>query len=78
MLNQNKKRTAYQEAELEADTGRIVELLRSHFGIVKTIMWMNSKIPLLGNIKPIDMVKLGRTKKLLKFVKETIEENKLN
>jgi len=44
----------------------------------KTSLWFNTNNPLLGNIKPADMIKLGRVSKLKSFVTETISENYLN
>lgn len=44
--------------------------------INKTVAWFKTKNPLLGKTKPIDMIKQGRSEKLLKFVQEMIRENK--
>ncbi len=38
--------------------------------------WFTTSIPLLGHIKPIDMVKVGRAAKLRKFVTTQLSENK--
>lgn len=42
----------------------------------KTVLWFNIPNPMLGNISPKDMIRLGRYKKLLSFVSQSIEENK--
>lgn len=36
--------------------------------IIKTSMWFQSSNPLLGNISPRDMIRLGRCRKLMKFI----------
>ena len=43
----------------------------------KTYTWIRTKNPLLGGVRPWDMIDKGREKKLFKFVKNAIEENKL-
>jgi hypothetical protein len=39
----------------------------------KTILWFKTKNPLLGGIAPIEMIKNGRSKKLLSFVESCVE-----
>ena len=41
----------------------------------KTNLWFNVPNPLLGNVSPKDMIRLGRYKKLYSFVVQAIEEN---
>lgn len=41
----------------------------------KTSLWMATKNPLLGNISPEDMIRLGRVDRLLKFIKDALAEN---
>lgn len=41
----------------------------------KMKMWFHTKNPLLGNITPNDMIKLGRYEKLLLWVKQQLSEN---
>ena len=43
----------------------------------KTVLWMSTPNPLLGNMKPNEMVFIGRTDKLIKFINVTLDENKL-
>lgn len=41
----------------------------------KTLTWMNSENPLLGGLSPIEMILIGRTEKLKKFIKNQLEGN---
>jgi hypothetical protein len=41
----------------------------------KTNLWFNIPNPLLGNVSPKDMIRLGRYKKLYSFVMQSIDEN---
>lgn len=41
----------------------------------KCDLWMNTENPLLGKIKPIDMIKIGKGENLLSFIKTSISEN---
>lgn len=40
-------------------------------------LWFHCENPLLGNTKPIDMMNLGRAKKLLNFINSCIQTEKL-
>jgi len=52
-------------------------LVASHFNdLDKTILWFRVPNPLLGGISPKDMIKVGRFKKLYKFIQTAIDENK--
>ena len=42
----------------------------------KAFLWFTTENPHLGYIKPISMIKTGRQKKLLKFIKTQIDDNK--
>ena len=42
----------------------------------KTLLWMRLDNPMLGNVSPNTMIALGRGEKLLKFIEESIAENK--
>ena len=42
----------------------------------KTKLWFATPNPLLGNIPPVDMIKMGRERKLLAFVQTALDENK--
>lgn len=42
----------------------------------KTILWLVSSNPLLGDIPPRNMILMGRYEKLLKFVENSLAENK--
>lgn len=41
----------------------------------KTVLWFEVPNPLLGNLSPKEMIKLGRFKKLIKFIQQSIDEN---
>lgn len=41
----------------------------------KMRLWMKSRNPLLGNISPNKMIKVGRYDRLLKWVKSQLYEN---
>ncbi|MCH8209683.1 MAG: hypothetical protein IIA62_11625 [Nitrospinae bacterium] len=42
----------------------------------KTILWFQVSNPLLGNMTPRDMIRLGRFKKLFKFIQTALDENR--
>jgi hypothetical protein len=42
----------------------------------KTVLWFKVPNPLLGDVAPRDMIKLGRFKKLLKFIQTALEESR--
>ncbi len=42
----------------------------------KTDLWLITKNPFLGGTSPLNMIKMGRIDKLLKFVKISLDENK--
>lgn len=42
----------------------------------KTILWFQISNPLLGGMSPRDMIRVGRFKKLLKFIQTALDENK--
>lgn len=42
----------------------------------KTALWFTAPNPLLGNISPRDMIRVGRYKKLFKFIFNALAENK--
>jgi hypothetical protein len=54
-----------------------LNLVAEYFGDQqKTILWFDVPNPLLGNISPRDMIKLGRFKKLRDFIQTALDENK--
>jgi hypothetical protein len=59
------------------DQKKIMDLIMEFFkqDIVKTCNWFMTVNPLLGNIAPVVMLKLGRTDKLLKLIQSLKEEN---
>ena len=42
----------------------------------KTMLWFQVPNPLLGGMSPRDMIRVGRCKKLLKFIQTALDENK--
>jgi hypothetical protein len=56
----------------------ICELVAEHFSgdIAKTALWFKVPNPLLGNLSPRDQIRLGRYRKVLKFVLEAREAAK--
>lgn len=53
-----------------------LNLVAEYFNDVeKTILWFKVPNPLLGNISPRDMIRLGRFKKLIKFIQTALDEN---
>lgn len=62
------------------ETIRIIyAMLDVHFqgNFKKTDTWTRTPNPLLGYLSPSEMIEAGREKKLLKFVKNAVEENVL-
>jgi hypothetical protein len=41
----------------------------------KTELWFRTPNPLLGNITPIDMIRMGRQRKLLTVIQASLSEN---
>ena len=41
----------------------------------KTVLWFKTPNPLLGNITPRDMIRVGRFKKLRLFILDALSEN---
>ncbi|MEE8484078.1 MAG: hypothetical protein V3S46_05725 [Nitrospinota bacterium] len=57
--------------------GVIINLVGTFFkDKQKTILWFSTSNPMLGSLPPRDMIRLGRFKKLLKFVQTALEENR--
>ena len=42
----------------------------------KTMLWFNTPNPLLGEQTPKDMIRIGRSRKLIKFIRNALSENK--
>lgn len=42
----------------------------------KTMMWFRIPNPLLGNMTPRDMIRIGKFKRLMRFIQTALEENK--
>lgn len=74
--DQTKASIRYDERipqELESrllEIGNIINLVTNHFDgdLEKTRLWFNTSNPLLGNVSPRNMIRVGRYRKLRKFV----------
>ena len=54
-----------------------INLVGSHFNdLNKTMLWFQVSNPLLGNLAPRDLIRVGRFKKLMKFIQTALDENK--
>lgn len=54
-----------------------INLVGSYFNShEKTMLWFQVSNPLLGGMSPRDMIRVGRFKKLLRFIRTALEENK--
>ncbi len=54
-----------------------IHLVSEHFGdFDRAMLWFRVPNPLLGGISPRDMIRIGRFKKLLRFVHTALEENR--
>ena len=53
-----------------------INLVGNYFkDLNKTVLWLHTSNPLLGNMSPRDMIRIGRFKKLLKFIQTALDEN---
>jgi hypothetical protein len=63
--------------ERMVEWGPAINLVASHFNDVdKALLWFQVSNPLLGNMSPRDMIRVGRFKRLLKFIQTALDENK--
>jgi len=65
-------------AERVAEWANLLNLVAGHFGgdTKKTVIWFSAENPMLGNVAPRDMIKMGRYSKLLKFVLNALSGNR--
>ena len=57
--------------------GTAIDLVAEFFDdSKKASLWFRTPNPLLGNITPIEMIRMGRIKKLLNVIQTAIEENR--
>ena len=53
-----------------------INLVGTYFkNLEKTILWFQVPNPLLGGMSPRDMIRVGRFKKLLKFIQTALDEH---
>lgn len=52
------------------EIANIYEIVANNFGgdLVKTVLWFKIENPMLGNISPRDMIRIGNHKRLQKFI----------
>ena len=63
-------------AERIAEWGIALNLVADFFhDEQRTILWFRTSNPMLGNVSPRDMIRLGRFKKLLHFIQTALNEN---
>jgi hypothetical protein len=60
------------------DVATTATLVAEFFGgdRTKTSLWFSTPNPQLGNVAPLDMIRIGRVRKLLSFVQTALGENK--
>ena len=55
----------------------IIKILTDFFGDEnKAVLWMSTRNPLLGGATPVELMLMGRTHKLTKFIHNAIDENR--
>ena len=69
-----------QMRERLEEIGTTINLVATFFegDPAKTIAWFKAKNPLLGDISPRDMIRLGRFDRLRKFIVKAMVENNRN
>jgi hypothetical protein len=65
---------------MSPDRKEIFTLLHSFFGKdlagrIRALTWYNANNPLLGGVSPKHMVQVGRSDKVLSFIRGKLEEN---
>ena len=65
-------------SERIAEWANLLNLVAGHFGgdAGKTALWFAAENPMLGNVSPRDMIRMGRYGKLLKFVLNALSGNR--
>lgn len=73
----------YDEKMTEEFRERLVEwaiainLVGSYFkDLDKTMLWFQAPNPVFGGISPREMIRVGRFKKVLRFIQTALDENK--
>lgn len=57
--------------------GVALNLVADHFQDKdKTVLWFRTPNPMLGDVSPRDMIRMGRFKKLLRFIQTALQENR--
>jgi len=64
-------------AQRITEWGIALNTVAEHFKDPKrTILWFGTPNPLLGNLAPRDMIRLGRSKKLFRFIQTSLSEHR--
>jgi hypothetical protein len=63
---------------MKKDVRKAVKLIHRFFKGDKTkvALWFTTTNPGLGNVAPLEMIRVGRIKKLLDFIKSALKENR--
>lgn len=62
--------------ERMVEWGTAINLVGTYFNdLEKALLWFQVSNPLLGNMSPRDMIRVGRFKRLLKFIQTALDEN---
>jgi hypothetical protein len=69
------ERTPAEVRERLVEIATICEMVADYFSgdVAKTALWFKVPNPLLGNLSPRDQIRLGRYRKVLKFVQSARE-----
>jgi hypothetical protein len=69
------ERTPAEVRERLVEIATICEMVADYFkgDVAKTALWFKVPNPLLGNLSPRDQIRLGRYRKVLKFVQSARE-----
>jgi hypothetical protein len=73
-----KKKSTFDKKLYECQWQASLKAVNFYFNNeVKSILWMQIKNPLLGNVSPETMLKAGRFDKLMKFIYTQLEKDKI-
>lgn len=73
VVRRQKKEIGKRKSAVAYCYGKVLEFFKGDQ--TKTELWFKTSNPLLGNVSPIDMVRLGRFAKLVHFVETSLAEN---
>lgn len=67
-----------QSDESEKENVKKITQALAKAGQEKVLTWFQTPNPQLGNVSPIDMIRIGRGEKLCKWIDQTIREGEYN